>query len=66
MNYNIIRYRRNIKGLLVLAIVALTAWLAHGTAAAQEKVVNPSISYAGTPRLCEIAGLAVDGVEVNT
>ncbi|MBR7170630.1 MAG: outer membrane protein assembly factor BamA, partial [Prevotella sp.] len=63
MNYNIIRYRRNIKGLLVLAIVALTAWLAHGTAAAQEKVVNPSISYAGTPRLCEIAGLAVDGVE---
>ncbi|MBQ2951046.1 MAG: outer membrane protein assembly factor BamA [Prevotella sp.] len=63
MNYNIIRYRRNIKGLLVLAIVALTAWLAHGTAAAQEKVVNPSISYAGTPRLCEIAGLAVEGVE---
>lgn len=30
---------------------------------AQEKIVNPDISYAGTPRVCEIGGLAVKGVE---
>ena len=30
---------------------------------AQEKIVNPDISYAGTPRSCEIGGLAVEGVE---
>jgi len=30
---------------------------------AQEKIVNPDISYAGTPRTCEIGGLAVEGVE---
>ena len=31
--------------------------------AAQDKIVNPDISYAGTPRTCEIGGLAVKGVE---
>ena len=31
--------------------------------AAQEKIVNPDISYAGSPRTCTIAGLAVSGVE---
>ena len=30
---------------------------------AQDKIVNPDISYAGTPRTCEIGGLAVEGVE---
>ena len=30
---------------------------------AQDKIVNPDISYAGTPRSCEIAGIAVEGVE---
>lgn len=30
---------------------------------AQEPVDNPTISYAGTPRSCTIAGLAVKGVE---
>ena len=29
----------------------------------QDKIVNPDISYAGTPRICEIGGLAVEGVE---
>ncbi len=29
----------------------------------QDKIVNPDISYAGTPRTCEIGGLAVEGVE---
>ena len=31
--------------------------------AAQEKIVNPDITYAGSPRTCTIAGLAVSGVE---
>ena len=31
--------------------------------AAQEKIVNPDITYAGSPRSCTIAGLAVSGVE---
>ena len=30
---------------------------------AQDKIVNPDISYAGTPRLCEIGGIAVEGVD---
>ena len=31
--------------------------------AAQEKIINPDITYAGSPRTCTIAGLAVSGVE---
>ena len=31
-------------------------------ASAQDKIVNPDISYAGTPRTCEIGGIAVEGV----
>ena len=30
---------------------------------AQDKIVNPDISYAGTPRECEIGGFRVEGVE---
>ena len=30
---------------------------------AQDKIINPDISYAGTPRSCEIGGIAVNGVE---
>ena len=33
------------------------------TISAQDKIINPDISYAGTPRTCEIAGIAVEGVE---
>ena len=33
------------------------------TAMAQEKIVNPDISYAGTPRSCIIGGISVHGVE---
>ena len=33
------------------------------SAIAQDIIVNPDISYAGTPRTCEIGGLAVKGVE---
>ena len=32
-------------------------------AVAQDKIVNPDISYTGTPRTCEIGGLAVEGVD---
>ena len=32
-------------------------------ASGQEKIVNPDITYAGTPRTCKIGGLAVSGVE---
>lgn len=32
-------------------------------AAAQDKILNPDISYAGTPRTCQIGGLAVKGVD---
>ena len=34
-----------------------------GGMSAQNKIVNPDISYAGTPRLCEIGGISVTGVE---
>ena len=30
---------------------------------AQDVIVNPDISYAGTPRLCEVGGITVKGVE---
>ncbi|MBQ4387314.1 MAG: outer membrane protein assembly factor BamA, partial [Prevotella sp.] len=33
------------------------------TLRAQDVIVNPDISYAGTPRVCEIGGLTVKGVE---
>ena len=33
------------------------------TSMAQEKIVNPDISYAGTPRSCIIGGINVHGVE---
>ena len=32
-------------------------------ASAQDKIVNPEVSYAGTPRTCVIGGIAVEGVE---
>ena len=33
------------------------------TVSAQDKIINPDISYAGTPRTCEIGGIAVEGVD---
>ena len=33
------------------------------SARAQDVIVNPDISYAGTPRSCEIGGISVKGVE---
>ena len=43
---------------LLVAIVGCCS-----TVMAQEKIVNPNISYAGTPRSCIIGGISVHGVE---
>ncbi|HCD77490.1 MAG TPA: outer membrane protein assembly factor BamA [Prevotella sp.] len=45
---------------LLLGLVAL---FTVTTAGAQEKIVNPDITYAGSPRNCIIGGIAVSGVE---
>ena len=41
----------------------LMAMSTVGGMSAQNRIVNPDISYAGTPRLCEIGGISVTGVE---
>ncbi|MGM9733120.1 MAG: outer membrane protein assembly factor [Prevotella sp.] len=43
---------------LLVAVVGFCS-----TIMAQEKIVNPNISYAGTPRSCIIGGISVHGVE---
>lgn len=48
-----------IKGFLIL----LAAVLGSIHADAQEKIINPDITYAGMPRTCKIGGIAVSGVE---
>ena len=64
MLYNIIRYKGVKRELIVKVAVALfTIHCSLLTASAQDKIVNPDISYAGTPRTCEIGGIAVEGVE---
>lgn len=45
------------------ASLFVAAAICAGSLSAQEKIVNPDISYAGTPRTCTIGGLAVKGVE---
>ena len=51
----------NIKRLLLMvAVVAIHS--TFGTLHAQDFIVNPDISYAGTPRQCEIGGISVEGV----
>ncbi len=49
-----------INRIVVLLVVLLSV---TQSTVAQEKIVNPDISYAGTPRSCVIGGLAVEGVE---
>ena len=48
-----------VKGILLFYLLAFLPL----NASAQDKIVNPDISYAGTPRTCEIGGIAVEGVE---
>ena len=52
------------RGWMVNVLVALfTIHRSLFTAMAQDKIINPDISYAGTPRTLEIGGIAVEGVE---
>ena len=48
-----------VKGVLPFYLLAFLPFSAN----AQDVIVNPDISYAGTPRQCEIGGLTVKGVE---
>ena len=48
-----------IKGVLALCIFTFLPL----NITAQDKIISPDISYAGTPRTCEIAGIAVEGVD---
>ena len=60
--YNIIRCE--VKGYLKKAVLlSLMSLLTFSSLLAQDKIINPDISYAGTPRSCEIGGIAVKGVE---
>ena len=56
--------RNSIKRNIINKVVTLFVVFGFcSTAMAQEKIVNPDISYAGTPRLCIIGGINVHGVE---
>ncbi len=46
-------------------LVSLAAFclIAGVQLSAQDKIVNPEVNYAGSPRQCRIAGLAVTGIE---
>jgi len=45
-------------------IFILAVGFAHHTALyAQDKIVFPDISYAGTPRVCVIGGIKVSGIQ---
>ncbi|MDD6437138.1 MAG: POTRA domain-containing protein [Prevotella sp.] len=44
-------------------VVFIAILLCGITASAQDKIVHPDISYAGTPRTCVIGGINVSGVE---
>ena len=46
-----------------IATLFVAAFCTNLGISAQDKIVNPDISYAGTPRTCTIGGLAVEGVE---
>ena len=48
------------KHIVALLLALLSATVQVG---AQDVIVNPDISYAGTPRRCEIGGLTVKGVQ---
>ena len=56
-------YKHNVWKGWVMGLSILLSPLSFSSIAAQDKIVNPDISYAGTPRLCEIGGIRVEGVE---
>ena len=49
--------------LLKKVLLCIAAVIMASDACAQEKIVNPDITYAGSPRNCVIAGIAVSGVD---
>ena len=62
MLFNIIRYIGvDAKWKVALLTALFTFHFSHLTSYAQDKIINPDISYAGTPRTCEIGGIAVEG-----
>ena len=54
ISYKVKRWVRGVLPLLTFLPLSVSA---------QDVIVNPDISYAGTPRTCEIGGIAVKGVE---
>ena len=58
MRFSVKSYIINKVMTLLVAVVGCCS-----TVMAQEKIVNPNISYAGTPRSCIIGGISVHGVE---
>ncbi len=46
-----------------MGLTAIACQLSLCPAVAQDVVVSPDISYAGTPRQCEIGGISIKGVE---
>ena len=48
---------------LLTMMAVMLAMLFTITTKAQDKVVNPEISYVGTPRQCEIGGIHVQGIK---
>ena len=61
MTFNI--YINKVLGLVKWVLPFYLLTLLPLSLAAQDKIVNPDISYAGTPRTCQIGGIAVEGVE---
>ena len=57
--YIINKVKRMVRGVLSFYLLIFFPLMTS----AQDKIVNPDISYAGTPRTCEIGGIAVEGVE---
>ena len=60
--YNKVKVSLEMKRLL-LFVAFFTLHASLFTIKAQDKIINPDISYASTPRTCEIGGIAVEGVE---
>ena len=60
--YNKVKVSMKMKRLLMF-VIFFTLHSSLFTISAQDKIVHPDISYAGTPRTCTIGGLAVEGVE---
>ena len=65
MLYNIIRYINEdvrVRTVMILFTICLSLSTSVSVTA-QDVIVNPDISYAGTPRTCEIGGISVKGIE---